>query len=135
MRHVPGGILPVVTIDRGSSRPLYRQLCDAYREAIVERRLRGGERVPSTRAVAAELGISRVPVLNAFEQLIAEGYFEGRRGSGTYVARSLVHDRSPTAVLPRRAAARPTSGVPGSAPEPWLGGFGAFRVSEPAVDH
>src|SRR5688572_15905045 len=92
----PPGIHPVVAIDRASPRPLYRQLCEGYREAIVERRLRPGQRLPSTRALARELEISRLPVLNAFEQLLAEGYFESRVGAGTYVASSLPDD------LPKR---------------------------------
>jgi GntR family transcriptional regulator/MocR family aminotransferase len=138
------GILPAVAIDRAAGKPLYRQLYEAYREAVVERRLRGGQRLPSTRTLAAELRISRIPVLNAFEQLLAEGYFESRRGSGTFVARTLPGD-TPAA---KRAAARQAVKGPGPrmvarcpaallrlAPEPWFGGFGAFRLSEPAVDH
>src|SRR5215472_2781697 len=144
VRSVSSGIVPGLSIDRNVGKPLYRQLCDGFREAIVERRLRGGQRLPSTRALAAELRISRIPVLNAFEQLLAEGYFESRRGSGTYVAGTLPDDDRGTnrpaarqAVKqpgPRPVARRPAAVLrPG--PEPWLGGWGAFRLSEPAVDH
>jgi GntR family transcriptional regulator/MocR family aminotransferase len=137
------GILPAIAVDRASGMPLYRQLYEAFRAAILERRLRGGQRLPSTRALAAELGISRIPVLNAFDQLIAEGYLESRRGSGTFVAGALVDEPS----FARRQGARQAGGQPGprvvarrpaailqDTPEPWLGGFGAFRLSEPAVD-
>ena len=138
------GLPPVIAIERGSAVPLYRQLYDRYREAIVERRLRPGERLPSTRTLAAELGISRMPVLNAFEQLLAEGYFEARVGAGTFVARSLP-DVRPAAELPatdsqpperpaRRAVSQRSGAVLRAAPEPWLQGWGAFRVSQPAVD-
>src|ERR1041384_6780890 len=89
MRSVPTLVAPVVGVDRNSPVPLYRQLYDGYRNAVVERRLRGGERGPSTRSLAAELRISRIAVLGAFEQLLAEGYFETRPGSGTFVARAL----------------------------------------------
>lgn len=65
---------------------LYRQLYRALRSAILEGRLGPEERLPSTRAFAAELGLSRNTVLQAMEQLIAEGYATGRVGSGTYVA-------------------------------------------------
>ena len=82
VRRAPVGILPVIGVDRRSPRPLYRQLYDGYREAILEGRLRGGQRLPSTRSLAGELAISRIPVLNAFEQLLAEGYFETRVGAG-----------------------------------------------------
>jgi GntR family transcriptional regulator/MocR family aminotransferase len=138
------GILPAITIDRTAASPLYRQIYDGYREAIVDRRLRGGQRLPSTRALAVALRISRIPVLNAFEQLLAEGYFESRRGSGTFVAASLPAE----APAKDSSAAHPTVKGPGprvvahrpaaalrSTPEPWLGGYGAFRLSEPAMDH
>src|SRR5580765_1599423 len=75
-RTLPPGILPVVAVDRTSGKPLYKQLYEGYRDAIIDRRLSGGQRLPSTRGLAAELQISRIPVLGAFEQLLAEGYFE-----------------------------------------------------------
>jgi GntR family transcriptional regulator/MocR family aminotransferase len=144
VRNTAAGIPPPIAIDRRSGKPLYRQIYQAFRDAIVERRLRGGQRLPSSRALAAELGISRLPVLNAFDQLMAEGYFESRRGSGTFVASVLPDDTRavrrggsrPTVDPPgpREAARRPPAALEGTA-EPWLGGYGAFRVSEPAVDH
>jgi len=83
------GVLPVLAIDRESDRPLYRQIYEGYRDAIIDGRLRSGERLPSTRGLADELGVSRFPVLNAFDQLLAEGYCESRVGAGTFVATSL----------------------------------------------
>jgi GntR family transcriptional regulator/MocR family aminotransferase len=53
----------------------------------------GGARLPSTRGLAAELEVARLTVLEAFEQLYADGYVEGRSGSGTYVVRELPSDR------------------------------------------
>ena len=100
--------LPVVAVDRKSRKPLYKQLYEGYRDAIVERRLRGGQRLPSTRSLAAELRISRIPGLNAFEQLLAEGYFESRAGAGTFVASALPEALSrPTPAAGR--AATPSS--------------------------
>ncbi len=75
--------------DRASATPYYRQIYDGYRMAILTGLLRRGERLPSTRALAAELGISRLPAVYAFEQLLHEGYIEGRAGSGTYVKDSI----------------------------------------------
>src|SRR5215813_668597 len=92
MKRVPGSFLPPVTVDAAVKVPLYRQLYDWFREAIVAGQLRPGQRVPSTRALAAELKISRIPVLSAFEQLHAEGYLETVTGSGTMVARSVPDD-------------------------------------------
>jgi GntR family transcriptional regulator/MocR family aminotransferase len=141
------GLPPVIAIERTSAVPLYRQLYDRYREAIVERRLRPGERLPSTRTLAAELRISRMPVLNAFEQLLAEGYFEARVGAGTFVASSLPdvrpaaagvgapsQDSQPPERSARRAVSQRSGSVLRAAPEAWLQGWGAFRVSQPAVD-
>ncbi|HEX7251551.1 MAG TPA: PLP-dependent aminotransferase family protein [Thermoanaerobaculia bacterium] len=143
MRTAPG-IFPVVAIDRGSTTPLYRQLYENYRDAIVERRLRAGQRVPSTRSLAAELQISRIPVLNAFEQLLAEGYLESRVGSGTFVARSLpdLMPRTSITSTERRPIVRQASRViaPSAkallrySPGPWLRGRGAFHVGEPPID-
>ncbi len=119
-------LFPVVAVDRASATPFYRQLYDAFRDAILERRLRAGQRVPSTRALAAELRISRLPILNAFEQLVAEGYFESGIGSGTFVARS---------VPGKPGGPDPASFLLRKESDPWLGGWGAFRVSQPALDH
>jgi GntR family transcriptional regulator/MocR family aminotransferase len=89
MKKVPSGIAPVIQIQRRSPNSLYSQVYEGYRKAIVEGCLRTGQRVPSTRVLAMELGISRMPVLNAYAQLLAEGYFESRVGSGTVVSKSL----------------------------------------------
>jgi GntR family transcriptional regulator/MocR family aminotransferase len=161
MRRAPAAVLPLIAIEQTSKTPLYRQIYDGYREAIVERRLRSGQRLPSTRQLAAELRISRMPALIAFEQLLAEGYFESRVGAGTFVARSLPGEtlerearaaaRGPAAAARFRSVVGPSPGPapsPGPRPvsersqavlrpegEPWLRGWGAFRVSQPAVDH
>jgi GntR family transcriptional regulator / MocR family aminotransferase len=76
-------------LDKQAAVPLFRQLYAGLRAAILGGRLEGGARLPPTRQLAAELQISRKTVVNAFEQLIAEGYLEGKVGSGTYIARVL----------------------------------------------
>jgi GntR family transcriptional regulator/MocR family aminotransferase len=55
MKRPPEGLGPVVTLDRRLARPLHRQLYDGYREAILDGRLRPGQLLPSTRAVAWDL--------------------------------------------------------------------------------
>ncbi|MBM3785739.1 MAG: PLP-dependent aminotransferase family protein [Acidobacteria bacterium] len=76
--------------DPTSDLPIYLQLYEQLRSSIVTQcRLGPGAKLPSTRAFADSLGVSRNTVLAAFEQLLAEGYLEGRAGSGTYVARTL----------------------------------------------
>jgi GntR family transcriptional regulator / MocR family aminotransferase len=79
-------------LDARSSTSLWRQLYDQLRQAIISRRLPAGTSLPATRLLAEELGCSRNTILGAFEQLIAEGYLEGRIGSGTYVADMLPDD-------------------------------------------
>jgi GntR family transcriptional regulator/MocR family aminotransferase len=69
--------------------PLHRQAYRALRGAILEGRLRAGARLGSSRGLARELGVSRNTVLQAFEQLVAEGYATARAGSGTFVAEVL----------------------------------------------
>jgi GntR family transcriptional regulator/MocR family aminotransferase len=66
--------------------PLFRQLYSGLRQAILSGTFAGGEKLPSTRDVAEQLGISRTVVLLAYDQLLAEGFALGRAGSGTYVS-------------------------------------------------
>jgi len=81
--------LPALGLDRASDVPLHRQLYEVLRQAILEGRLRPGARLPSTRTLAAELGISRNTVLAAVAQLTDEGYLQGRVGAGTTVRGTL----------------------------------------------
>jgi GntR family transcriptional regulator/MocR family aminotransferase len=78
-----------LVLDQRADAPLYRQLYQALRQAILTGRLSPGTRLPSSRELAMELGVSRNTIVNAFEQLLAEGYVEGKIGAGTYVARTL----------------------------------------------
>ena len=81
--------LSVLNIDTESTVPIYRQLYTNLRNAILNGQLTSGTQLPSTRALALELGVARGTILNAYEQLLAEGYVEGEMGGGTYVAREL----------------------------------------------
>jgi GntR family transcriptional regulator/MocR family aminotransferase len=139
MKRSPDGLGPVVTLDRRKARPMHRQLYDGYREAILDGRLRPGQRLPSTRALAEDLGISRIPAVTAFAQLLAEGYLESRVGAGTFVSAALPDPPPPRAAREPAAAARPGSRrVPptrlGAAAEPWLDLYGPFRLHQPALD-
>jgi GntR family transcriptional regulator/MocR family aminotransferase len=148
MKRVASGILPVIAVDRKGPKPLHRQIYDAYRTAIVEGSLRPGQRVPSTRVLAAELGVSRFPVLNAYSHLLAEGYFESRVGAGTVVSASLPDQfsssapasvaRLPAARSVPRPGPRPVahrgSFLPHREISPWLLGLGAFGVGQVAFD-
>jgi GntR family transcriptional regulator/MocR family aminotransferase len=75
-----------ITIDRTLDMPLTRQVYEQIRTQILKGELVAGERLPPTRELASNLGISRNVVVEVYEQLLAEGYIETRLGSGTYVA-------------------------------------------------
>jgi len=79
-------LLDWVTLDRESTQPLYRQIYEQIRSAVISDRLVAGTDVPASRALASSLGVSRITVLQAYDQLIAEGFLESRSGSGTQVA-------------------------------------------------
>jgi GntR family transcriptional regulator/MocR family aminotransferase len=86
MSRRPGGFLPGVRVNRTAGTPLYQQIASAISTAIDGGHLYADERIPSTRALAARLGVSRNTVLAAFDELAAAGLVEGRRGGGMYVA-------------------------------------------------
>lgn len=93
--------LPPLLLDRSSTRPLAVQLAEGLRAAGT---LRVGDRLPSTRALARSLGVSRTVTAAAYEQLLAEGWVRGQRGSGTYVVE--------VPATPPLAAAAPASAPP-----------------------
>ena len=66
--------------------PLYRQIYEAIRRAILNGEFEARMQLPATRILAKQLGVSRMTVINAYEQLFAEGYLEGKTGAGTFVA-------------------------------------------------
>jgi GntR family transcriptional regulator / MocR family aminotransferase len=81
-----GGVDLPLAADRAGPSPLTVQIVGQLRTSMADGRLAAGERLPSSRALAATLGISRTVVTGAYAQLFAEGWIEGRHGSGTYVA-------------------------------------------------
>lgn len=132
-------------LDRRSRVPLQRQLYDEIRTAILSGRLAPGARVPATRVLASDTGTSRNTVSGAFDQLLSEGYLEGKVGSGTYVARMLPEDllrvtRQPgpsrpviaRACLSRRG--RMLGGIPASLRSREIATEQAFRTGLPAFD-
>ena len=136
-----------VALDPASDTPLYRQLADWLRRAIVGGQLQPGQRVPSTRRLANELKLSRIPVLGAYELLQAEGYLETFPGAGTCVARAIPGEALKLAAPKVRRAIPASAGhkhlrrvarraaVMRMPPQPWLKNLGAFRIGLPALDH
>ncbi len=76
-------------LDRGSASPLHRQLVTHIQDAIRAGQLPAGARLPSTRRLAAALGVTRNVAVAAYADLMADGYITGQHGSGTYVEWSL----------------------------------------------
>ncbi|GAA1956864.1 PLP-dependent aminotransferase family protein [Agromyces allii] len=94
---------PLLAIDRLDKRPVVAQIVDAMRHAILTGALHPGDRVASTRLLAAELGTARSSVVSAYEQLAGEGYLELRQGAPTLVAP--LGERSGGSVRPRGSGA------------------------------
>jgi GntR family transcriptional regulator/MocR family aminotransferase len=76
-------------VDRAADAPVFRQIYLQLRSAILSGTLVRATKLPSTRELAAQLGVSRSAVVSAFEQLLAEGYAFGKKGAGTYIASDL----------------------------------------------
>lgn len=81
----PNENIPFIMIGQTDA-PLYRQIYEAIRAAILSGEFAPKMRLPSTRSLAENLCVSRITVFNAYEQLLAEGYAEGKTGAGTFVA-------------------------------------------------
>jgi GntR family transcriptional regulator/MocR family aminotransferase len=97
--------LLTLPLNPDAAMPLFRQVYDELRSRILDGTLAPGVRLPATRGLAADLGVSRNTVLNAYDQLLAEGYLEGKLGSGSYVPRTLPDEM--LQVRPTTEASRP----------------------------
>ena len=133
--------LAAVRLDPDGPTPLYRQIYDALRHDILQGVLAAGQRLAATRVMAEGLSVSRNTVLEAIEQLVAEGYLTSRVGSGTFVA-----DNLPEELL--RLGCHIATAQPGDAPQVskrgrrfrrWAKAAAAdrdrpFQLGRPAVD-
>ncbi len=89
--------LLALSLHRQPGISLQAQLTQALRALILSDQARPGARLPPSRALAAELSVSRMTVQIAYDQLLSEGYLTARQGSGTFVARDLPHLAPPPA--------------------------------------
>ncbi|MEZ5797591.1 MAG: winged helix-turn-helix domain-containing protein [Paracoccaceae bacterium] len=106
MKQSSGALLGAIQLDRTSRHALSVQLYMALRDIILSGGLRPGERLPATRILARETGVSRTTVIDAVDRLAAEGMVVARIGDGTYVSDTLEHRRpqaGPPAPVPQRA--------------------------------
>lgn len=117
-----GTVLTLVSVDKHSKVPLFRQLETQLRNAILAGSLAGGTRLPSSRALAIELGVSRPTVVLVLERLAVEGFLEARHGAGTFVA-SVIPQH-----LPRALAMPPANQPSVEAMPPDLGALQLSRT-------
>ena len=78
-------LIPGLEIDLASSKPVYRQIAEAVRQAALEGLLEGGHRLPPTRDLARQLGVNRNTVVAAYEALATEGWIRSHTGKGTFL--------------------------------------------------
>lgn len=79
----------VLALDRRGSQSLQDQIVAFFRDAVLRGALKPGARIPSSRQLAAELGVARITAVEALDRLVAEGYFVTRRGVGLFVAQTV----------------------------------------------
>ncbi|WP_426446039.1 PLP-dependent aminotransferase family protein [Paenibacillus sp. S-38] len=115
-----------ISIDPAARLPMFRQIFEALRGSILGGTLPSGAKLPSTRELAVELGVSRNVVLEAYELLMSEGYITGRPGAGTFVAEGTLL----AGFTPPPPAARENYAAGGDAP----GDLISFRTGQPALE-
>jgi len=149
VKRAAGALLSAIRIDHDSPRLLATQITSSIREIILSGGLRGGDRLPATRTLARDLGVSRTTMVEVYDRLISEGLLEARTGAGTFVSASVRIGDSDAADT---EAETPDSGTPDAgtqgrtaAPRPPVS-FGtgftvrlphtirAFTTALPAVD-
>ena len=138
---MPIATLNMVRVDRRQKAALQSQLSQQIRELIINGQLKAGVRLPSTRDLVDQLGVSRNTIVYALDQLVAEGYLQSRIGSGIYVEDLRRDDR----IAPRRnnddglsirilGRAKQFSGL-SIAPVYSSNKIRPFRPCQPALDH
>ena len=131
MKTNAGALLSSLRIDRGADRKISIQLYMGLKEILLSGGVAPGDRLPASRTLAKEIGVSRTTVIDALERLTADGLLEARVGDGTYVSRALAGRRvvrpaaPPTAAPPAppatRASVTSTANDARSLPSPpWL---------------
>jgi GntR family transcriptional regulator/MocR family aminotransferase len=100
MKQAAGALLTAIKLDRNSRRSVSVQLYMGLRDIILSEGLRAGDRLPATRTLAKETGVSRTTVIDAVDRLVAEGMLVSRVGAGTFVSDILDTQRS----APRHAS-------------------------------
>lgn len=141
-----------VNLNTHAPQPLHQQLYQELRRSILSGRLSAGQRIPSTRALAKSLGLSRATVTQSYEQLASEGYLQTAVGSGTTVSAQLPDDLLQASPLKPTTARATRQAKPSANAQIKLSSYGTrvlefapepaepdllfnFRYCRPAVDH
>ena len=145
-RRLTAGYLPPILIDTRSETPVYRQISLWFQHAISTGHLQPGQRIPSTRALARELRVSRPSVVSAYEVLLLDGYLQSFVGAGTRVAQTPPAEPFRTASSPAPKGSSPAAtlsadrkiskraaSMRGPA-QVWLENLAGCRFSTPALE-
>ncbi|MGH7104141.1 MAG: PLP-dependent aminotransferase family protein [Acetobacteraceae bacterium] len=131
VKRAGGALLLSIAVDRASSRPIATQLYVGLRDLILSGAVTAGTRLPASRTLARDVGVSRTTVIDAFERLISDGILTSRVGSGTEVSAAMKSEPS-----------RRSLPVPRPRPEPRVGrlapamGWVSGRLGErPVLPH
>ena len=114
-----------ITLSQDKDVPLYRQLCDALREAIVSGRLKVGQQLPSQRDLAEYLDLGRNTVLRSYDELLSQGYLQSATGMGTFVS-----DNIPNIVKKTTQSAH----ISNSGDESFLSRYGQWLLQDETQD-
>lgn len=143
MKRHAGAVLSSIKIDKTADRKIAIQLYMALRDLLLTGALTPGDRLPATRTLAQEIGVSRTTVIDAVDRLISEGLLEARVGAGTYVSQALnarlaprpVREASDTAAVVPRLSHAARHAIPDFAPRTRLPHKSeAFVTALPALD-
>ncbi|MBO6562532.1 MAG: PLP-dependent aminotransferase family protein [Nisaea sp.] len=140
VKRAAGALLSAIRIDHDSPRLLATQITSSIREIILAGGLRGGDRLPATRILARDLGVSRTTIVEVYERLISEGLLEARTGAGTFVSETVhIGDNgavtgSPEAPKTEKAVARPPVAIGAGFAIRLPHTIRAFTTALPAVD-
>lgn len=133
--------LATLQLDPVSPTPMFRQLYEAIKQRILTGKINPGMQLPPTRELAQLFGVSRQTILNAYAQLMAEGYLSGTIGKGTFISSSLPIASKPRPEISKPQLLRPLSsrGECFVGPEAFLnyhagGASRAFRAGMPGLD-
>jgi GntR family transcriptional regulator/MocR family aminotransferase len=141
MKSVQGALLSAIELDRDSTVTLFRQLDRAMRKLILGGMVAAKQRLPSSRQLADDLGVSRITVKNVYEQLVSEGYVYSKSGSGTFVADNLdrskrrsFNEPAKRKVPPKRTLSEQCKRISLSKASTRLAETRSFRPGIPALD-